>query len=300
MKGTSDFQDVVRPSPSRSPSYRFLQEQRHQYGTGAWHLLHTHDLIALFTGIGTTRNKVASTMIGAFLLVSLGVFLPGYTHAEEKMPPSFSVFSPLPTQELNKLNQQAMAEAKKSRIRSNSVIGIHHVKLDAKKLFDEVFPKFTPADPSIAPLVEFILTKDASVFIVTDRVKAVDGSRTWVGHIQNNLRSSALFMANTKTQTISGEIRTDGIVYEIKPGKNDSYAIFAVDTRRLPPDHSSKGDRKLLASRAPRELLTFTNGGGAPRKLSPVLTPGISPVIDVMVLYTQAAIDADTSEDIAN
>ena len=39
MNGTSGFQEV-RSSPSRSPSYRyrFLHEQRHRFGTGAWHL----------------------------------------------------------------------------------------------------------------------------------------------------------------------------------------------------------------------------------------------------------------------
>ena len=39
MNGTSGFQEV-RSSTSRSPSYRyrFLHEQRHRFGTGAWHL----------------------------------------------------------------------------------------------------------------------------------------------------------------------------------------------------------------------------------------------------------------------
>ena len=35
--------------PSRSPAYRLLHEQRHRFGTGSWHLLRTHDLIALST-----------------------------------------------------------------------------------------------------------------------------------------------------------------------------------------------------------------------------------------------------------
>jgi hypothetical protein len=46
MNGTSGFQEV-RSSPSRSPSYRLLDEQQHQFGTGSWHFLHTHDPTAL-------------------------------------------------------------------------------------------------------------------------------------------------------------------------------------------------------------------------------------------------------------
>lgn len=56
MNGTSGFKEV-RSSTSRPP-YRFLHEQRYRFGTGAWHLLHTHYLIALFTSINTTRETV--------------------------------------------------------------------------------------------------------------------------------------------------------------------------------------------------------------------------------------------------
>ena len=69
MNGTSGFQEV-RSSTSRSPAYRFLHEQRHQFGTGSWHLFRTHDLIALSTGISTKREKVPDT-------VSIHPFHPG-------------------------------------------------------------------------------------------------------------------------------------------------------------------------------------------------------------------------------
>ena len=61
MKGTSGFQEV-RSSTSRSPAYRLLQEQQHQFGTGAWHLFPTHDLIALSTDISTKRETVPDTV----------------------------------------------------------------------------------------------------------------------------------------------------------------------------------------------------------------------------------------------
>jgi hypothetical protein len=57
MNGTSGFQEV-RSSTSRSPAYRFLQEQRHRFETVARYLLRTHDLIALSTGISSKLDKV--------------------------------------------------------------------------------------------------------------------------------------------------------------------------------------------------------------------------------------------------
>jgi len=61
MKGTSGFQEV-RSSTSRSPAYRLLQEQQHQFGTSSWHFLHTHDLIARSTGISTKHETVPDTV----------------------------------------------------------------------------------------------------------------------------------------------------------------------------------------------------------------------------------------------
>jgi len=57
MNGTSGFQEV-QSSTSRSPSYQFLHEQQHLFGTGAWHPLRTHNLIALSTGISSKQEMV--------------------------------------------------------------------------------------------------------------------------------------------------------------------------------------------------------------------------------------------------
>ena len=43
-------------------TYRFLHEQRHRFGTGAWHLLHTHDLITLSAGFSTKREAIPDTI----------------------------------------------------------------------------------------------------------------------------------------------------------------------------------------------------------------------------------------------
>ena len=61
MNGTSGFQ-AVQSSTSRS-SCQFLHEQRHRIRAGAWHLLHTHDLIAISTGISTKREKVPEAFL---------------------------------------------------------------------------------------------------------------------------------------------------------------------------------------------------------------------------------------------
>ena len=61
MNGTSGFQEV-QSSASRSPLYRFLQEQQHRFGTDALHLLYTYDLFALATGIRTKREKAPNSI----------------------------------------------------------------------------------------------------------------------------------------------------------------------------------------------------------------------------------------------
>ena len=60
------------PLPLDHHLYRFLYEQRRRFGTGAWHLFDTHDVIASSTGISTKRGKIPSaysvlrnTMIGS-------------------------------------------------------------------------------------------------------------------------------------------------------------------------------------------------------------------------------------------
>ena len=63
--------------PELRTADRFLHEQRHRLKTGAWHLLHTHPLSALFTDISTKREKAPDTFFGSggFVVVTtdLGV-----------------------------------------------------------------------------------------------------------------------------------------------------------------------------------------------------------------------------------
>jgi hypothetical protein len=70
QNGTSGFQEV-RCSTSRSSSSHFLHEQRPQFGTGAWHLLHIQDLIALSTGISTKQEQVPDTFSDSTQLAAI-------------------------------------------------------------------------------------------------------------------------------------------------------------------------------------------------------------------------------------
>lgn len=59
--GASGFQEM-QSSISRSQSYRFPDEQRHQFGAGSWQFLCTHDLIALSIDISRKRENVFATI----------------------------------------------------------------------------------------------------------------------------------------------------------------------------------------------------------------------------------------------
>jgi hypothetical protein len=61
--------------PPDHHTHRFLHEQQPQFGTGAWHLFPTHDLIALSTDISTKQETVPDTVfMFAYLKRFLGAF----------------------------------------------------------------------------------------------------------------------------------------------------------------------------------------------------------------------------------
>lgn len=210
------------------------------------------------------------------------------TAPEKQTVPPVSIFSPLPSQGLtDELNRRAMEAVRKSPIRSNAVIGIHHVTLNEKLFFDTLLKPPTNNVPPVA----FQLSETFSTIIITERLLTSDLGLIWSGHIHKNPRSSGLFRVDTKERTISGEIRIAGTLYEIRPGEKGSYVIFTIDTKRLPPDHSKNWSTKDAKKRVPAGLFP-----PATEVLSLALFPF---VIDVMVLYTQNAINADPSYDIA-
>jgi hypothetical protein len=78
MNDASSFQEVLS-STSRSSSYRyrFLHEQRHQFGTGPWYLVRSllsssHNYIALCVGICIRRVTVLKAISGLMAFSSPG------------------------------------------------------------------------------------------------------------------------------------------------------------------------------------------------------------------------------------
>jgi hypothetical protein len=63
MNGTSGFQEV-RPSTSRSPSYRFLHKQQCRFGTGAWYLFRTKELPWMAPAVRIRKNCHLSPCYG--------------------------------------------------------------------------------------------------------------------------------------------------------------------------------------------------------------------------------------------
>jgi hypothetical protein len=62
MNGASGFQEV-RSSSSRSPTSRFLREQRHQCGTGFGHFLHAKKLPRMVPQVRMKNCFLLSTPI---------------------------------------------------------------------------------------------------------------------------------------------------------------------------------------------------------------------------------------------
>ena len=54
MNGTSGFEEV-RSSTFRSSTNRFLDEQRHQLGTGSWRFLRTKELAQMASQVRVTN-----------------------------------------------------------------------------------------------------------------------------------------------------------------------------------------------------------------------------------------------------
>jgi hypothetical protein len=231
------------------------------------------------------RRNLVTHLIATLLLLVIPISGCNF-HRNRYADPS-PIFIPLPQEELNKLNRRAMEQVQRSPIRSAAVIDIHHVRLNEGRLFDEVLH----LPPSRIPPIKFQVSSTVSVTLITDQLQKSDYGLMWAGHIQENPKASMLLRADTNARTISGEIRAEGIVYEIRPSHNKSHAIFTIDTKRLPPDHSPDWNNTDPTNRVPTKLFPHTQ-----EVLSLVLNPYI---IDVMVLYTQNAINVDPARSIA-
>ena len=217
---------------------------------------------------------------------------------------AIEAFSLLAPERSSELYERAMKEVKKSRIRRGTVKYVHHLAIN-ERLFDEFFPHVISKPASPPPVLFPLYTPSRSeptwYTVVTDRLRETDYGLSWVGHIKDEPRSSVLFLANTEAHTMYGEIRLPGIVYEIRPAgihERGIYAVFTVGHRALPPEDNQRAWQwKGVFPSSQKE-------SSHPQTVPPDIDPAIAelavpPVIDVMVLYSQNAIDVDRENNLA-
>jgi hypothetical protein len=114
----------------------------------------------------------------------------------------------------------------------------------------------------------------------TDLKKKDNDSVTWIGKVVGDSLSSVIFIVDKKTNLLSGEIRTEGIIYEVTTSKGaqilNTIKIITVDPSLFPSEHGPQG------------TLQLSLGLGPPLTLSP--DPNHPPVINVMILYSPEAV----------
>lgn len=192
--------------------------------------------------------------------------------------------------ELNRLRIIALEAIQKSPIQSNTVVGIHHVRLNPF-VVQQVL-KSNPANSAPKVFIELPnmeLPNMRSAVIVTDSLQPAQDSVMWKGHIDGVPGSRVRFIVNPTTSAIYGSVEMGRFIYEIRPSPSDTSVmeILAIDPSGFPPEHGALIRQAAGMSSVLRMLddrmkgpLELTAGGGPP-------------VIDVMILYTKAARDQD-------
>lgn len=249
----------------------------------------------------TVRVLMAMVSLSAYCIVALHTSLsPEEARAEpltgiepsKPFPPlQPSVLAkPLPAEELSTLNTIARKAIQKSPIQSKTVVGIHHARLDPSVVKQVL--KSSPANS--APKVNIELPNKQSAVIVTDSLEPAQKSVMWKGHVEGAPGSRVRFIVNANMEAIIGSIEKGRFIYELRPAPSNTNVleILAIDPSGFPPEHGSlrpppaslSAPLRMLDDQGSRPLKFLTAGTGSS---TPV------PVIDVMILYTQAAADLD-------
>jgi hypothetical protein len=210
---------------------------------------------------------------------------------------------PLSDKEFELIDTAAREAILKSPLRSSTVVGIHHVALDTNTVSAIINspPSFT------VPKLRFTVSaaKPPVTVVTRDLKRDKPDSVTWVGTVEGDPTSCVLFIVNKQTNALFGEIRTGGLVYEVKPSSNapNAITIFAVDPSRFPNEHGSSditrhNDSAPLAFPGPQPteaVLTKSTVIDGDISAAPAIQVGLPPVIDVMILYTDQAIALDAA-----
>jgi len=270
----------------------------------------------------TPRVVMAMAYLSALCMAALHMYLsPEEGRAQlstgiessTQSPPlhPLALVTPLPHNDLSKLKALARTAIEKSPIQSKTVVGIHHALLNPSV----VQQVLTSGPDSPAPKIIIELPNKQSAVILTDRLEPARDSVMWGGHVEGAPGSRVLFIVNAKTNAIRGSIEKGRFIYEIRPAPSDIniLEILAIDPSGFPPEHGSlkRQDANLssplskLEDRRSWPLGEFLKLNFSKLKIPDFLKWNFvtskdstsledsTPVIDVMILYTQAAADQD-------
>lgn len=261
-------------------------------------------------------NRRAASLVSVCIIVSMSILQgpttfswaddaisppPDLTPVPGEQPRPISGFVPLPTNELQRLNAAARSAANNSPVRRNAVKNVHHANVDAKLL----------ASLAASSIVRFQVSEGTFATVQTDRLEqGLPDTLKWSGHVPGDPNSSVHLIVDKTNNSLFGDIRVRGRLYEIRPIGNGAHTIYTLDPSRLPPDHSrsrpSQPTGRIEDSpmpAAPDYLRPVVDKDGTtpvelaqrPRVPEGIHTDQVNgilvtlPVIDVMVLYTQAA-----------
>jgi hypothetical protein len=199
-----------------------------------------------------------------------------------------ALFKDLTPQVRDTLDEKAKVVVEKDK----TVTRIRHALLDRDYLFAKAIQPSLDARPT-SPVV-LNLFDDVSLTLLTDRVEALSPSRfNWIGSVEGAQKSRAVFVV--KDNSVLGNIRVNGKLYQIRPAAEGAHAIREIDPRafpdELPPDEPPNNQDP--SSRPEAGADPSADADGPPQ----ASTPGCGAVIDVMVVYTEDAKNA--SADIA-
>lgn len=156
-----------------------------------------------------------------------------------------------------------------------------NVTADALRILD-------PAGP--AQRTEFAIDLSADGTYLADlnpqhEPQGTQRHRTWTGKLKQEPDSDVTLVI--KGTTLAGTIRKGRMIYEVKPGAVGTHEVTAIDSELLPSDHHP-------VPVSPDELAAGDVAGGvAAPGLSPATAADSGTLIDVMVVYTTAAKNAN-------
>jgi Metallo-peptidase family M12B Reprolysin-like len=224
MNGTSGVQEV-RASTSRLPLNQLLGKQVHLSRRGAWCLLHTHNRIACFTGICTKRE---------WFLTPLFYFCVGL------LPPTLAMgveqpllFSPLSQEAAVRFKEDSKVDLKNDQ----TIVRMIGASLNEDTLLKNAINPGLIGQP-IRPIIANLFDDIPPMTLITEHVRELDPNLfEWVGHVQDDLGSRAIFVVlvkEHKPSMLAGTIAIRHSFFRIGSNQSGIHAIYELDLSKLP------------------------------------------------------------------